>query len=239
MAQMIKKNPSMMYQLKKSSFLKDIKENTLQRLYELGIFRMYQRGESVLQERKKCSYICFLLSGKAVEYNITLHGKRKIFFILGPGELLNDRILDNKDSSIYCDVIEPSKVLMIPKAAFIELMARDYALNQAVFRDQEGKLVRLRHQLKNSVGNINMDRKIAAKLWKLARDFGIPKDKGVEIDISLSVTFLADMIGTSRESVSRILTDLLAKELICYEKKRITVCDVDRLSHYFKTGDVR
>jgi len=118
-------------------------------------------------------------------------------------------------------------------------MAKDDTLNRAVFRDREGRLVRLQHQLKNSVGNINLERKMAAKLWKLARDFGIPREKGVEIDINISVTFLADMLGTTRETTSRLLTDLLEQRLILYNKKRVIVCDVDELAHYFRAGYVR
>jgi len=55
MAQVIKKNPSMMHQLKKSGFLKDVKEDVIQSFYDFGIVRIYKRGESVLEERKKSS----------------------------------------------------------------------------------------------------------------------------------------------------------------------------------------
>ena len=82
-----------------------------------------------------------------------------------------------------------------------------------------------------------MDRKIAAKLWKLGRDFGIPRKDGTEIDINMSVTLLADMLGTSRENTSRLLKNMMAQGLIRHEKKRIIIRDMTRLSHYYKTGD--
>ena len=81
-----------------------------------------------------------------------------------------------------------------------------------------------------------MDRKIAAKLWKLGRDFGIPRGEETEIDIDLSVTLLADMLGTSRENTSRLLTNMTEQGLIRHEKKRIIIRDMASLSHFYQTG---
>ena len=47
--------------------------------------------------------------------------------------------------------------------------------------EQEKKMWRLSHQLKNTTSCIYLERKLAAKLWKLSRDFGIEKEDGVEI----------------------------------------------------------
>ena len=53
----------------------------------------------------------------------------------------------------------------------------------------------------------------------------------------MSVTLLADMLGTSRENTSRLLKNMMAQGLIRHEKKRIIIRDMTRLSHYYKTGD--
>ena len=81
-----------------------------------------------------------------------------------------------------------------------------------------------------------MDRKIAAKLWKLGRDFGISRGDETEIDIDMSVTLLADMMGTSRENTSRLLKIMMEQGLIRREKKRIIIRDMSSLSHFYQTG---
>lgn len=238
MAQIIRKNPSMLEQMKKSSCLSGVKKDTIRKIYDLGRVRQYNRGEPVIHAREKFPFICFLLSGKVIEYNLTHLGKRKILYIFGPGSLLNDHVVDDHVSTIYCDTLEACTILLIPQDIFLELMEEDYSLVQGIMRDQENKIRRLIHQLKNSVGNIYMDRRMASKLWKLARDFGIPKDNGVEIDVNISVTLLADMLGAPRETASRLLKDLTNYGLIRHERKRIFIYDVDKLVHFFKTGEV-
>lgn len=98
---------------------------------------------------------------------------------------------------------------------------------------------RLGHQLKNTVGSIYMERKLAAKLWKLARDFGIERPEGIEIDINMTITFLADMLGAPRETTSKTCKALSDYGLISMKKKRITIVDPARVSHFYKTGEIQ
>ena len=235
MAKAIQKDPSVLTAMGSSSSVRGAGEETIRRLYEQGTLRRYDKNESVLHAKKHTDHVCFLISGKVIEYNMTLQGKRKILFVLGEGALLNDCIVTNTPA-IYCDTIDTSSILQVPNDRFVEIMKEDYPFCQAVMKEQEKKYQRLIHQLKNSVGNINMDRKIAAKLWKLGRDFGIPRGEETEIDIDLSVTLLADMLGTSRENTSRLLTNMTEQGLIRHEKKRIIIHDMASLSHFYQTG---
>ena len=86
------------------------------------------------------------------------------------------------------------------------------------------------------MGSIYLERKLAAKLWKLARDFGIRTAEGIEIDISMPVTFLADLLGTPRETASRLCKTLTENGLIIMKKKKIIIPDPERMSRFYKTG---
>ena len=58
------------------------------------------------------------------------------------------------------------------------------------------------------------------KLWKLSKDYGVKVDKGTLIDLKISITYLADMFGTPRETISRALRQLQELELVIYENKK-------------------
>lgn len=92
MAKAIQKDPSVLTALGSSSSVRGAGEETIRRLYEQGTLRRYDKGESVLHAKKHTDHVCFLISGKVIEYNMTLQGKRKILFVLGEGALLNDCI---------------------------------------------------------------------------------------------------------------------------------------------------
>ncbi len=236
MAKTIQKNQSILTSLGSNSSLQGTGAETIRRLYEHGTLRRYDKREFVFHAKKQTEYVYFLISGKVIEYSMTLQGKRKILFVLGEGALLNDYIFTRHTPAIYCDTIETSTILQIPNDRFVEIMKGDCAFCLAIMKDQEKKYQRLIHQLKNSVGNINMNRKIAAKLWKLGRDFGIPRGEETEIDIGISVNMLADMLGTSRENTSRLLKNMMEQGLIRHEKRRLIIRDMSRLAHFYKTG---
>ena len=139
---------------------------------------------------------------------------------------------------MYCESIERSAVLAVPAADFLRILSEDFELTKNVLRCQEMKMWRLSHQLKNTMSSILLERKLASKLWKLARDFGIPTEEGVEIDLNLTITFLADMLGVPRETTSRACTVLVEQGLIRMNRKRITIVDTGKIVHFFRTGSV-
>mgnify|MGYP002591894351 FL=1 len=90
------------------------------------------------------------------------------------------------------------------------------------------------HQLKNTTGNMQTERKIAAKLWKLGRDFGVETEEGVMVDIDLTITLMADLVGVPRENVSRACKVLTDRGLIHYSSKRFILTDFDGLADFYK-----
>ncbi len=218
------------------SFFDGLKESTREALAEGARVRSCVRGEVIYRAKEPADCICFQIRGKSILYNLTHSGSRKIIFILGPGELLNDHVLNEHETSLFCEAIEKGSVLEISVSVFLKAMKEDFFLTRKVIAAQEKKIWRLGHQLKNTMGSIYLERKLAAKLWKLARDFGVPRQGGLEIDINMPVTFLADLLGTPRETTSRVCRSLVEHGLISMERKRITITDRERMARFYKTG---
>lgn len=213
-----------------------VPSETLERLEQCGRVRALAKGELIIQARQPQQDVYIQMSGKSMAYNLTHTGNRKILFIFGPGALLNEHVLNFSDASTYCEAIEPGTAFTVPTSEFLRLMREDFALTCGVLAAQEQKIWRLGHQLKNTVGSIYLERKLAAKLWKLSRDFGIPGPEGIEIDVTLSVTMLADMLGAPRETTSRLCKKLVDHGLIQMAGKRIYIADPEKMSHFYKTG---
>lgn len=226
------------YLLKSVPVFQDVKIETLIRLEKFGKLQKIPKGQMLYRAKEPVSKVFIQLSGKSIIYNLTRSGKRKILFVLGPGCLLNENVVAEKDYSFYCETIEKSEIFAIPAEDFMFCMEADFSLVRVILTAQERKVWRLGHQLKNTMGSIYMERKLASKLWKLQRDFGIPVETGVEIDMDLPITFLADMMGAPRETVSKTCKILVEKGFVEMNKKRITVIDPERLSEFYHTGEL-
>ena len=83
MSQIIRKTTVMLDHLNKCSALSGVKDQTIRKIYREGILRLFSRGETVVHAREVFPFICFLLTGKVIQYNLTLLGKRKILLVLG------------------------------------------------------------------------------------------------------------------------------------------------------------
>lgn len=213
----------------------DIAEETKARLMSISSIKSYPKGEILLKAKHKEDYIYILINGRVIIYNLTHTGRKKILFVFGSGRLLNESILSPEKVSSYCESISKVELLQIPRNYFIQCMSEDFELTRDILQRQERKIWRLGHQLKNTVGGMGIDRKLAAKLWKLARDYGIPREDKIEIDMNLSITFLADMLGVPRETASRSCRFLESQGLIRIGGKRILVCP-EKLAAFYKRG---
>ena len=215
-----------------------ISSQTIVKLEKTGKIQDVSKGTLLMRARESVEFVYFQLTGKSVIYNLTHGGKRKILFIFGQGALLNEHIFNNHTSSIYCEIMEQSKIIAFSVPDFINIMAEDFELTKKVMEAQERKIWRLSHQLKNTTSSIYLERKLAAKLWKLSRDFGVEKEDGIEIDIDMTITFLADMLGVPRETTSRVCSTLTEAGLIRMNKRRIMIADPKKMAHFYKTGKI-
>lgn len=221
--------------LKKLSFFQDIPDHVLQTLLNISRTIPMKKGEILFHSKETVPWIYLVCQGEVIIYNLTKHGNRKIIFLLGPGRLVNHNVLDTRPVSVFCEAAGNASLLQIPRSDFLRLMEEQTALTHAVMREYERYLWRLSHQLKNTTGGMLIERKIAAKLWKLGRDFGIPVSQGVLISPELTMTMLADMVGAPRETVSRACKSLADRKLLICRSRHFLLLDPEGLAAFYKT----
>lgn len=212
-----------------------LKSTTIQRIINASKIIEVESGTMLIRYRESADVVYIQLTGKSIEYVLTHQGKRKILFILGKGAILNGYIFNDRVSSIYCETYEKSKLIQIPVDELTKIMANDFTLTKRILMYQEKKFGRLSHQLKNTTSSMSMEKKLLAKLWKLSKDFGVDTEYGREIKMCLSITFLADLLGTSRETTSRLCSNLVEDGLIKIQKKQFTILNPEQIALSYKT----
>lgn len=220
--------------LKELAIFSNLKQSTLEALIRKGNLYCFKAGESIFFDKDILSSIFFVLDGTVSLYKIHNNGQHKIIFILSKGALLNENLKPHSSCAINCRAYHDCMLLGIYKKDFFTLLKEDEALMENVLLAFSRRIHRLYHQLKNATSVIKMEKKLAAKLWKLSRDFGVPCKEGVRITLPITITVLADFLGSYRETTSRALKYLVQNHLVIYENKHIIVPDPDQLALYFK-----
>lgn len=221
--------------LQKLSLFQGLQSSTYAALMDIGRVETYKSGEHLFREKDELCCFYIILSGTVSLYKTNSNGQQKTIFILGKDTLLNETLFDPIPASISCKIHEDCTVLVFYRTDLIRLFQQDFRLVQNFTNHLSKRIRRLYRQLKNSTSIIKIEKKLAAKLWKLAQDYGVPHEKGTMINFPITITSLADLLGSYRETVSRALKILVEKELIIYEHKYIFIPDPSALSIFFKS----
>lgn len=220
-------------QLNKMDLFQNVSENTKEALSDFGETKCFIKGSHIFRDKETVNKIYIVYSGKVALYKLNESAQKKIVFILGKDSIINAVVLDDLPASINCEVFEKAEILAFDRAKFEEIMKKDFELTKVVISSLTIKVRRLYRQLKNSTP-IKVEKRVAAKLWKLSKDYGVTVENGTLIDLNVSITYLADMFGAPRETISRALKILQEKDLIIFERKKIIIKDRDNLSKFFK-----
>lgn len=212
---------------------KNIKQESKVNLENILRTRKLSKKEILFYERDLVDKIYFIKEGKISLFKINESGERKIIFILSKGKMINDIFIDeNKSSAISCEAFEKSTLLECSSKDFMKIMESDFTLTKNVLNHLQNINRRLYRQLKNSI-SIRMDKKLAAKLYRMGREFGVEKDEWTLINANLTITYIADMLGCKRETLSRSMKVLQDENLVKIENKKVYI-KRDELSLYFK-----
>ena len=217
------------------SIFKDLNPETIGFLKKRLKIKEYKKGEFIFFEKDQVEKIYIIVSGRVSIHKYTQKAHKKIMYILGSGEIINEVIFDNLPASINAEVFENTVILEYLATDFKKIMEKDFELTYRVIQSSGRKVRRLYRQLKNTVP-ISLDKKVASKLWKLSKDYGMmcevgentskfskEKDHWIGLEFKISITYLADMLGSTRETISRELKKLENQGYIKWIDKRIFV----------------
>lgn len=211
-----------------------LKKETYSMILEKGKVVEFNTNQLIIEEKHNVNYLYFILEGTVSIYKINVNGQKKVIYMLNKGNFLNED-LDERSSSINAEIYIKSRLLIIPKDAFYQIMENDFIFTQRIINSMSSKIRRLYRQLKNTPNSIRIEKKVAAKLYKLSKDYGVKSQNRIKIDIQISITFLADLLGSQRETVSRAVKKLQEMNLVYYKNKTFYINDINALASYFKS----
>ncbi|MGP1617381.1 Crp/Fnr family transcriptional regulator [Peptostreptococcus stomatis] len=214
---------------------KGISDDSLNRILVCGDIVDLKKNACLYHDRQDLYYVYFLLKGKVTLVKPNENGESKVVFILNPGDTINQPVMRNNTSAVECWGFENSRILRIGFDDFDTIMAKDYILAKNCMAFMENRIRRLYRQLKNSV-TINIEKRLAAKLVRLGLDYGSREEDSVmtRIDLNLTVTYIAKMLGCQRESVSRAMKSLTKRGIVELDGRKIYV-DIEMARKFFKS----
>jgi CRP/FNR family transcriptional regulator len=215
--------------LQKVSIFAGLSIPDLGQIAKIARTRRYARGEAVFSESSSGDSLFIVASGRVKIFSRSSTGRTKTFAFLEPKDIFGEMaLLDQNTRSASAQAVQDSTLLVIPKQDFKKLLGRypklSFSLLQTVcarlrWADQEIKLM----SFNNVLG------RLARILLDLAQRYGAQTGDGVRIELELSNQELADLVGTAREMVSRVLHRLSRTGCLQLGKRSIVIRDPEKL----------
>lgn len=194
-------------------------DEELDAISRLAVTRNYPKNSIIINEGDHTDSLYVILSGKVKIFLTDDQQKEVIVAIQREGDYFGElALLDEAPRSASVMTMEPCSLLIVSRGAFERHLAGDPKLAISLMR---GLAARLRATTENvkSLALLDVYGRIARTLLQFAKE----QDGHHVIDDRLTHQDLANMVGASREMVSRIMKDLARGGYIKTEGKRITI----------------
>jgi len=174
----------------------------------LSLFRMkkVKKKDILFHEEEECQAIYFISKGRVKTFKTDEEGREKIINILGEGEMFPHIGLFGGD--VYpasAMVVEEGVLYVIDVQKFLHLLESKPSLSVKMLKIMEQKIRSLQEHLSGL-----LSRDISERVWHilkgLAKASGTPVENGMRIDMELTHQDLASMVGTTRETITRVLS---------------------------------
>jgi CRP-like cAMP-binding protein len=137
-------------------------------------------------------------------------------------------VIDGGPVSASASALEAVEVTSVPADDFQRLLSSNSDIALQLIRLLTERL-RDADLKRGEFGSLDAVTRVARRLVEMAERFGAESAAGVRIDLPLSQEEIAGWTGSSRESVSKALQALRARNLIETHRKGITILDLEGL----------
>ncbi|MGF1614680.1 MAG: Crp/Fnr family transcriptional regulator [Gammaproteobacteria bacterium] len=202
-----------------SPLFPELTSESLKRIAEHGTVRSYPKNAVLIHEGDQTDSFYVILNGKVKVYASDEDGKEVILNIQGAGEYFGElALIDSAPRSASVMTLEPSKLAVVSRTDFEDFLAQNPGVAIELIR----ALVQRVRSLTESVKSLAL-LDVYGRVARILLDLATEEEGELAIRQRLTHQDIANMVGASREMVSRIMKDLVNGGYIRIEDRRITI----------------
>jgi CRP/FNR family cyclic AMP-dependent transcriptional regulator len=205
----------------------DLEEPELKKIEKLGLRKKYKRGNIVVLEKETGAALFVIISGKVKIVRTDEDGREVILSIFGPGEFFGEMsLLDGLARSASVVALAKAELFMIHRRDFLRLLHEHPQVAISLLGELTTRLRKADAQIKSLSLKDALGR-VANVILTLADDIGIFRKGKVEIDELPLQQDMANMAGTSRETVSRMIHQFIREGHLQLDGNKLTINDYE------------
>lgn len=198
-----------------------------------GMVMNYPKGHTLFSAGDFADRVYLVEDGYVKIYRIASDGRRvTVGCIRSPGELMGlAETLYHGERTCFAGAINDVRAIVVRKSRFEELLETEPQLAIKVAR-QLGARMREAEATVHELVCWQVPGRLALLLLKMSELTGVETEKGIKIDLRLTHEEMANMIGTSRQTVTSTLNTFKQEHSIMIEGRDLYIIDMEKISKW-------
>jgi CRP/FNR family cyclic AMP-dependent transcriptional regulator len=201
----------------------ELTDGDIASLSRLASRRRFPKDTVVFFENEEGDSFFMILEGRIKVTILGDDGREVILSMLGPGDFFGEMaLLDNEPRSATAIAVEETELLSLHRTDFQTVLTDNRSITTALIKVLTARLRRANQQI-STLALLDVYGRVARVIVDMAREEGRRLRDGRIAFRRATHQEIANRIGTTRETVTRMLKDLERQGLIHIEGKEIVV----------------
>ena len=210
------------------SIFNEVGSIDMEMMDSLKTCRVFKKGQTIFEEDAYPHGLYCINSGKIKVTQNGTDGKEHIVHLCKDGDVMGYRaVLSGEKYSCSAVALEQSSVCFMPTKVFISMVEKDPKLAFKVIHLFSDKLKTAKRKI-TDIAQKSVKERLAQGLLLLKESYGFESDNAT-INVLMTREDIANIVGTARETVIRLLFELEREGVITLEKKKIKIVDQNKL----------
>ncbi|GAB4258301.1 Crp/Fnr family transcriptional regulator [Deferrisoma sp.] len=219
-------------ELRRVPLFAGLEPEQLERVRAIARLVEAKRRDVIFREGDPVEGIFVLLSGRVKLYRLGPDGREHILHVVRPGQTFAEAAVFMPGGyPAFAEALEKTRAIVLPKAAFLELLREEPAISLAMI----AALSRYLRQFVDRIDDLSL-KDVPARLarWFLAT----AREKGREFwDLDITKAELASQLGTAGETLSRTLRKFREAGWIEVRGRFVKILDREALERVAEGGE--
>ncbi|TDO94419.1 CRP/FNR family transcriptional regulator [Halanaerobium saccharolyticum] len=218
--------------VKEIPFFSLLTEEELNLIDKIAAEKEFQKGEYIFFEGESGDKFFIIREGQVKLTKMIKNGDEQILNIFSNNDIIAEIIAFDKGNYPASAVtMTDTEVIVFDQSELENLILKHPSIGIKLLREMSGRLRRAQQNVRD-LALKDSSARVAGLLIFLAEKYGKKKKNKVVLDISLTQQELASMIGSSRETVSRVLGKFESEGLIKTSRKKINIYQPEKIKSY-------
>ena len=211
----------------------DLPKEVIEQIVTVGNRKTYSKDSVILVEEEVGTALFVIIEGKVKVSRSSSDGKEVILNIISEGDIFGEMsILDGMNRSATVTAIEETELFILQRKEFIDLLNKHPEISIALLSELTKRLRNADRKIK-ALSLKDAEGKVATVIMQIADESGRIKQGIVEIEKLPLQQDLANMAGTSRETISRTIHSFAKKGLVELEGSKLRILDYEKFRETF------